>query len=154
MSRIYQRHSRFRPKKRSCLGTEMVFELRSCIDHHDSKLFMFKTGPILVFLWIHRFIRIAFSFRGSVYSHHKCCICCPSSESRKKKCCPCSASFKPVSENSLNNFWSSDNCSIFRSYSCTRLSRCCALAESSAKKRLVGIFILPNDQALQVSPEA
>ena len=48
------------------LETEVEFELRYCIGHHDSKLFMFKTGPILVVLRIHPLIRVSFSFRGIV----------------------------------------------------------------------------------------
>ena len=50
-------------------------------------------------------------------------------------------SFKPASEQSLDNFWSSDNCSNFRSYSCTRFLRCCALVEFSAIERSVGSSI-------------
>ena len=32
------------PKKRYCLETEMEFELRYCIDHHDSKLLCSRLG--------------------------------------------------------------------------------------------------------------
>ena len=103
---------------------------------------MFKTGPILVFLRIHLLKRVSLSFRGIVYSRHKCGICCPSSVSRVQKYCPFPTSFKPASEHRLNNFWSSDNCSNFRSYSCTRFLRCCALVKVSSAEGRVGISIV------------
>ena len=56
---------------------------------------MFKTGPTLVSVRIHPLTRVPFSLRGIVYSRHKCCICFPS------------ACFKPASQHSLDNYWSS-----------------------------------------------
>ena len=104
LSRTYQRQSRFLPKKRYCLETEMEFELRYCSIILIATFFMFKTGPILVFLRIHPLIRVSSSLRGSVYSRNKCCICCPSSVSRVFKYTPFSASFKPASEHYLDIF--------------------------------------------------
>ena len=57
----------------------------------------------------------------------------------KSSICPFSTCFKPASEHSLDNFWSSDNCSNFRSYSCTGFPCCCSLVEFSALGRTVGI---------------
>ena len=101
----HQHHSRFRPKERYCFQTEMEFELRYCIVHHDIKILMFKTGPILVFLKINPLVRVHFSFRSIVYPRHKCCICCPSSASKSWKNCPISTRFKPASEHGLDSFW-------------------------------------------------
>ena len=65
---------------------------------------MSKTGPILVFLRIHPFARVFFSFRGNVYSRHRCYISFgPSSVSNIKKCCPFSTIFKPASEHSFGS---------------------------------------------------
>ena len=110
--------------------------------------FMFKTGPILVFLRIHPLIWVSFSFRSIVYSRHECYICCPSSVSRVQKCCPCSTSFKSALEHSLDNFWPSDNCSIFRSYSCIRIFRYCALVLVLHQKRGEESPSFPNGQKL------
>ena len=115
-----------------CLEMEMELELQHCVVSHDSKLSMFKTGPILVLLRIHPLTRVPFSLRGSVYSRHNCCICRPSSVSRVQKNCSRSTSFRPASEHNLDNFWSSDSCSNFRSYSFPHF---------------------PNSEVLQLSPE-
>ena len=96
-----------------------------------AKFYVQAWADFLVFLEIHPLIRVPFSFRGIVNSRHRCCICCPSSVSWVLKCRRVSTSFKPAKENSLDNFWSSDKCSNFRSYSCTRFPRCCALVEVS-----------------------
>ena len=96
---------------------------------------MSKTGPILVFLRIHPFARVFLLYRGIVCSRHKCCICCPSSVSSVQKYCSRSTSFKLASEHNLDNFWSSDHCSNFRSYSCRRFLHCCSLVEFSASER-------------------
>ena len=73
LSRSYQHHSRFLPKKRFCLETDTWLELHWCIGLHDGKL-LSKTGPILVFLRIHPLARVFFSLRDIVYYRQKCCI--------------------------------------------------------------------------------
>ena len=99
LSHTYRRESW--PKRRYCLQMEMEFELRYCIDHHDGKLLLFMSGPILVFLRIETLKRVPFSFRSIENSWHKCCICSLSSASREKLYCPVSTIFKPASEHSL-----------------------------------------------------
>ena len=81
----YQHHSRFLPKKRYCLQTEMEFELRYRIDHHERKLCCSRTGPILVFLRIHPLIRVLFHFEasyilGQKMLHLQCFFCIKSVE--------------------------------------------------------------------------
>ena len=83
-------------------------------------------NTVSTFLRIHPLTRVFFSFRGIVYYLHKCCFSCPS-VSKVWKYCPISTSFKPASEHYWDNFWSSDNCSNFSSYSYTRFPCCCAL---------------------------
>ena len=87
----------------------------------------------------HQICGSPFSFRSSVYSRHKCCICCPSPVSRVWKYCSRSASFKPASEYNLDNFWPSDNCLNFRSYSCRKFHHCRSLVECSTLERTAGI---------------
>ena len=86
--------------------------------------------------------RIFFSHRSIVYSRHKCCILCPSSVSSEKKFCPVPTSFKPASEHSLDNFWSSDIFSNLRSWSCTKFHRYCSLVREPAIEGPVGISIV------------
>ena len=106
LSRICQRRSQFGHTKRCCLEIEKGLELQYYIFRHDSKPFMFKTGPMLGLLRIHPLTRVSFSLRSSVCSRHKCCICCPSSVSRVY--CSRSKSFKPASEHNFGK------CLVFR----------------------------------------
>ena len=138
LSRTCQFRSRFEPERLNGLETEIQPELQYCVDLHGDK-HMSKTGPILVFLRIHPFTRVFFSHRGTVYSRHKCGILSPSSVSSVKRYCPHSTILKPASEHSLDNFWSSDNCSNLRLLSCT----------NGGQQEFPSS---PNDQVLQVSP--
>ena len=88
----------------------------------SQQTFMFKTGPILVFLRFHPLTRLTSSFRGIVYSRHRCCICCPSSVSRKSMEV---LSFFPQASNPhqstvwiVSGVWTIVR--ILPSYSCTR----------------------------------
>ena len=58
--------------------------------------------------------RVQGSLQGSVYSLHKCTNPLgPSAVPSVMKYCPLSTVFKPASEHSLDNFWSSESCSKF-----------------------------------------
>ena len=130
------------PRSGLVLKTEKEFELRYCIDHRDRKLLCLRLGRFS-YSWesILSSHESSFSFRGIVYSRHRCFICCPSSVSRVWKYCPVSTSFKPASEHNLDNFWSFDNGSNFRVYSCTKFLRCSALVWVSSVEGPVGISI-------------
>ena len=93
---------------------------------------VFKIGPILVLLRSHPLTRVPFSLRDS---RHKCCICCPSSIARVWVLIQQSSN----PHHDLDNFWSFDTCSKFRSYSCRRFLHCCSLVEFSASEWTVGI---------------
>ena len=66
-----------------------------CIDHHDCKLLCSRLGRISYSCESVLFIQVALSFRGMVYSRHKCCISCPFSVTRAQKYCPFSTSSNP-----------------------------------------------------------
>ena len=91
---------------------------------------------------IHPLTRVPSSFRGFVYSRLKCCIFWSFGTSRVLKSCPISTRFKPASEHNLDNVWSSDNCSIVRSYYCIRFPRCCSLAWVYAIEGPAGVSVL------------
>ena len=78
---------------------------------------------------------------NTVYPRHECCISCPSSVSRVWKYLFRKASNPIQNTIWMTNIWSSDNCSDFRSYSCTGFLRCCALVEFSAIEKSVRISI-------------
>ena len=74
----------------SVLKQRLDSELQHCIDLHDGKHLCPWLCRFSYFLRIHPFARVFFSFRGIVYSRHKCCISCPSFVRREKKYCPVS----------------------------------------------------------------
>ena len=72
---------------------------------------------------IHPLTGDASSLRGNVYSRHRFFISSGlSSLSSVMKNCPFSTIFKPASEHSLDNLWSSRNCSNLCSFSCSRFT--------------------------------
>ena len=81
---------------------------------------MSGTGPNLTLLWIHPFIRVSSWSRGIVCSRHKDWFHSPLDDGRAQKICPIPTTLKPASEQSLDNFWSSDNFSNRCPYSCNR----------------------------------
>ena len=134
----------------------MELELRYCVIRHDSKSLCSRLDRFLSCLESHPLTRVPSSSRGSsVYSRHKCCICCPSSVSCVSKYCSRSTSLKPASEHNLDNFWSYDICSNFSSYSCRSFLHCCSLVKCSAIERSVGISIFAKCwcAAIFVDPE-
>ena len=116
----------------------MELELQHCVVHHDSKLcsrldrFLSCFEPILS--------------HGSPFHCEALCILGISVASvvlllfqENRRIVLVRQASNPHREHNLENFWSSDHCSNFRSYSCTRSHHCCALVECSALERTGGI---------------
>ena len=100
---------------------------------------MSETGPNRTLRWMHPLIRVPSWSRGIVYSRHKDWFPSSLGEGRAKKNCPTSTNLKPVSEHSLDNFWSSDNFSNRCSYSCNKFLCRSSLACTSARGGCVRI---------------
>ena len=116
---------------------------------------MFKTGSIFVHLRIQPLARVLGSFRGSVYSRHKCTIPLGASAvSSVMKYCPLSTVFKPASEHNLGNFWLSDSRSNFCSYSCNKFHRRCSLVRGPAVGDSVRISIVSKVSCASGFPDA
>ena len=129
-------------------------ELQYCIDHGDSKLLCSKldrfsilanpsshTSQLLISR--HRVISALMLHLLSFFWKKEC-----------RKIVLFRQASKPASEHNLDNFWSSDSCSNFRSYSCTKFPRCCALVCVSATEGRVGISIVSKWSGASSFPQA
>ena len=122
--RTSQFRSRFEHKRLFCLETEI--QNFNTVSIFMTTNFLSKTGPILVFLKSILSIESSFRFETScilginvaslvllLYQVSRSIVLFRQSSNH-------STIFKPASKHSLDNFWSSDNCSNLRSQSRTR----------------------------------
>ena len=107
--------------------------------------YMFKTGPILVFLRIHLCESPFKISRHRVFSAFLLHLL------PWKKFCPSSTSVKPTSERSLDNFWCSAR--IFARILAPGFSVAVHWSEFLRQKGEWESTSFPNDQLLRVSPE-
>ena len=111
----------------------IVFKQRWNLNFHTLSIimienFMFKTGPILLFLRIHPLIRVPFHFDAScIIGINVASVVLLLYIKSIEVLSFFWTSFKSASEHNLDNFGSSDKCSNFRSYYYTRFHSCCAL---------------------------